>query len=87
MGEPKKNYVLGDRVLQKIAETIRHSFRAEDCVCRIGGDEFVVFMTHTGEKQKSLIVSKVNQINAELEDTKDGLPLVSVSVGIAHGRE
>ena len=78
---------MGDRILQKIANTIKHSFRAEDCICRIGGDEFVVFMNHASTQQKQLIVSRISRINAELSDTGDGLPAVSVSVGIAHGGE
>ena len=77
----------GDKVLQKIAEAIRHNFRAEDCACRIGGDEFVVFMVHTGDKQNDLIVSRIDRINDELANAGDGLPPVSVSAGIAHGDE
>ena len=75
----------GDRVLKKIADTIRHSFRAEDYACRIGGDEFVVFMAHTGEKQRKQIVSRIERINAELATSADGVPKMSVSVGIAFG--
>ncbi len=76
---------MGDKVLRRIADTIKRSFRTEDCVCRIGGDEFVVFMAHTGEKQRGLIVSRIDRINAELGRAMDDLPLISVSVGIAHG--
>lgn len=78
---------VGDRVLQKIAETVRHNFRSDDFVCRIGGDEFVVLMVHTDRQQDKLIVSKIRQINDELADTDDGLPAVSVSVGVAHGSQ
>lgn len=77
----------GDRVLCKIAETIRHNFRSDDFVCRIGGDEFVVIMVHTENSQEKLIVNKIGQINDELADTGDGLPAVSVSVGVAHGTQ
>lgn len=77
----------GDRVLQKIAETVKHNFRSDDFVCRIGGDEFVVLMVHTDRSQDKLIVSKIRQINEELADTGDGLPAVSVSVGVAHGSQ
>ena len=77
----------GDRVLGKIADTIRHSFRSEDHICRIGGDEFVVFLVHTDERQKQLIISRINRINAELSAPADGLPPISISVGIAHGRD
>lgn len=76
---------VGDRVLKRIAETVRHSFRPNDHVCRIGGDEFVVFMTHADESKKSLIVSRIRQINAELGREVDDVPPISVSVGIAFG--
>ena len=77
---------IGDRVLKKTAGTIAAYFRTDDCACRIGGDEFVVFMAHTGERQKQQIIDRVNRINVELGKTAGGLPPVSVSVGIAHGR-
>lgn len=72
-------------MLQKIAHTIRHCFRAEDCACRIGGDEFIVFMAHTSHEQNDLIVSRIERINAALMNTEDGLPPITVSAGIAHG--
>ena len=76
---------IGDRVLQKITESIRCVFRAEDYICRIGGDEFVVFMVNTIESQQKLIGHKVHSINRKLSDTSDGLPVISVSVGVAFG--
>ncbi len=82
-----RGHETGDRVLRKIADTIKHSFRTEDCICRIGGAEFVVFMAHTNGRQDDMIVSRINRINAELSNTADGLPPISVSVGIAHGGE
>lgn len=78
---------VGDKILQKIANTIKHNFRNDDYVCRIGGDEFVVFMVHADDEHKELIGSKVDRINEELEDTSDGLPSITVSVGIAHGKD
>ena len=75
----------GDRILQKITESIRSVFRAEDYICRIGGDEFVVFMVNTIESQRKLIDHKVHSINRKLSDTSDGLPAASVSVGVAFG--
>ena len=77
----------GDKVLQKIAETIRHNFRSDDYVCRVGGDEFVVFMVHADLQQNRLIRLKIRQINDELANTEDGLPPISISAGIAHGSE
>ena len=76
---------IGDKVLQKIADTLTHHFRSEDYVCRIGGDEFVVFMLHSDEKQRGLIEKKIRRINEELTRADDGVPAITVSVGAAHG--
>ena len=75
----------GDRVLKKVACVVSNIFRSDDYVCRIGGDEFVVFMVHSNLSQRELIESKVKHINAQLANTEDGLPNMSVSVGVAHG--
>ena len=77
----------GDRVLIKLADTIKKHFRPDDFVCRIGGDEFIVFMLHFPEKNDDIIAQKINSINSALENTEDGLPALSISVGIVHGSE
>lgn len=78
---------VGDKVLQKVATAITKVFRADDYVCRIGGDEFVAIMLHANRAHKSLIDDKVRRINDALGDTSDGLPAVSVSAGAAFGDE
>ncbi len=77
----------GDRVLVKLVQVLKSVFRDDDCICRVGGDEFVVFMVHSVGKQRRLIESKIEQINRELENTDDGLPGISISVGIVHGED
>ena len=76
---------MGDKALKKTAQVIKNNFRADDYVCRIGGDEFVVFMVHADPENKKLIESKVNQINLELADDSDGVQAFSVSAGASHG--
>ena len=75
----------GDRVLQKTAEAIQHSFRAVDYICRLGGDEFVVILTQADVRNETQIARRIDRINKELQNPDDGLPPTSVSVGIAHG--
>ena len=77
----------GDKVLIKLVKVLKSNFRSDDYVCRIGGDEFVVFMVHTSENQQNLITSKIREINRELSESDDGLPPVTISVGIVHGTE
>ena len=78
---------MGDKVLKKLGKTLINNFRSDDYVCRIGGDEFVVFMVHSAPRQHKLITNKITQINNDLADTDDGVVGVSISVGIAHGSE
>ena len=76
-------HAMGDRILQKVAELLRGSFRSVDVLCRIGGDEFAVIMTRVNNSMKQLVMSKMNHINDMLQHPDDGLPAVSLSVGVA----
>ena len=78
---------MGDKVLVKMVNTLRGNFRRDDHICRIGGDEFIVFMVHASQNSEALIGKKIENINKELKDTSDGLPPISTSVGIVHGSE
>ena len=77
----------GDAVLRKIANTLIANFRSDDYICRIGGDEFMVLMVHISKDVRHLIENKVIQINRELSNADDGLPPVTVSVGVALCRD
>ena len=76
---------VGDRVLQKLARTMTRYFRSDDYICRIGGDEFVILMLHTDPSQAKQINDRLSRLNQALLDTSDGLPAVTVSVGVTHG--
>ena len=75
----------GDNVLIKLVRALKNNFRSDDYICRIGGDEIVVFMVHVPAAQRQQIILKIREVNRDLANTDDGLPPVSVSAGIAHG--
>ena len=78
---------MGDEVIKRAARVIHDSFRSQDYVCRIGGDEFAVIMIRSDSSMKELITRKVNLINEKLSNINDaGVPPVSCSVGVAFGR-
>ena len=76
-------HAVGDRVLKRVAELMRASFRSVDILCRIGGDEFVVVMTRVNSSLSALVREKIERMNDLLQHPKDDLPPVSLSVGVA----
>ncbi|MCR5405023.1 MAG: GGDEF domain-containing protein [Butyrivibrio sp.] len=78
---------IGDSVLIRVAKTLSDHFRSDDYVCRIGGDEFAVFMVHADSTQQKLIEDKLRQINFELAKKDENQSCTSISVGIAHGSQ
>ncbi len=78
---------VGDAILKKLVRVLKTKFRSDDYICRVGGDEFVVFMIHTTEMKKELMAQKIEDINNTLEKSDDGLPATSVSVGIVKGTD
>lgn len=77
-------HILGDRVLVNIMSHVRHMFREEDIVGRIGGDEFIVFMSHVNtqadiaKKAARLCTAFQNRYRAEDIEIE-----VTGSIGIA----
>ncbi len=80
-------HLMGDNVLVAFAKTLRESAGEENSVCRIGGDEFVVFLNDDYSEAKireiarNLIASIEFEINKML-DFEEELK-ISVSIGIA----
>jgi diguanylate cyclase (GGDEF)-like protein len=50
----------GDEVLKNVALLLSLSFRQEDIVSRIGGDEFAVLLPNTGAPEVKLIIERMN---------------------------
>ena len=76
-------HTVGDRVLKRVADLLKTSFRSVDVLCRIGGDEFAVIMTRANSSMSQLVMNKMNRVNDILQHPKDDLPPVSLSVGVA----
>ena len=76
---------VGDRVLKRVAALLQGAFRSEDYVCRIGGDEFAVIMVHAGSALRELVRGKYENVSRALREPAEGLPPVTLSVGVAFG--
>jgi diguanylate cyclase (GGDEF)-like protein len=74
---------VGDAALRRVATALTNRFRANDCVARIGGDEFAVLLRETGVENLSAIRQKAEALNRDLAEPQNGLPALSLSIGVA----
>ncbi len=80
---------MGDRVLQEVARRLTETVRAEDVVCRYGGEEFVTILPGATEE---LARVRAEAFRAQLTTvglTAQGstLPPVTISAGVAMARD
>jgi len=72
-------HATGDTVLRVIATNIKMHLRKTDMVARVGGDEFVVLLTETGQQTAPIAFSKMQRALAkEMEENGWASLLASV---------
>lgn len=76
-------YEIGDRVLKKVANCLRRNFPSRDYLFHLGGDEFAVLILEMEAAQYEIFEKRIAKINALLQEPDDGLPVLSISVGVA----
>lgn len=74
----------GDLVLQTLSRELKNTFRNDDIVCRLGGDEFLVICPNTDLKGGMHIAETARQKVSELEvETSHQVWIGSISIGVA----
>lgn len=73
-------HAAGDRLLRSVADELRKTFRQDDIIARIGGDEFAILLPKTDEEQARRLKERL--ISRLSENTVEELPL-SVACGWA----
>lgn len=71
----------GDRVLIRVAETLRSALRADDLVGRLGGDEFLVLLRNVSKRE--ILEIKLDTIRELLFQRVSEDKVVSCSLGAA----
>ncbi len=70
----------GDEILKKTAEILKISLREEDILARQGGDEFVILLPQTDNKEAKKVLKRIR--NNAKKTNKDDIP-VSIALGTA----
>jgi diguanylate cyclase (GGDEF)-like protein/PAS domain S-box-containing protein len=75
-------HVAGDQLIKVAADLLKDSFRPDDLVARIGGDEFAVLLLQTDENTAALALERIREAEKCLRD--DNGPIqVRFSLGSA----
>jgi diguanylate cyclase (GGDEF)-like protein len=69
----------GDRLLRRIANTIRTNIRSMDAIARLGGDEFAILLPETGPAAAGVALRKIQ--HRLLEMTRSEAQPVGFSIG------
>jgi diguanylate cyclase (GGDEF)-like protein len=75
-------HAAGDELIRRAAQILEESFRSEDIVARVGGDEFAVLLPGVGVEQVEMALQRVRCAVAEAEPVV-GRCRLSVSLGYA----
>jgi diguanylate cyclase (GGDEF)-like protein len=74
----------GDSVLKKFSEILKTNSRRSDICGRIGGEEFLLILTHTTQENARVVIERIRRaLEATKFDFKGGSLTVTASFGLA----
>lgn len=73
-------HAYGDKLLKKIADILKESFRTEDLVARWGGDEFSILLPNTSYQTAQQIIDRVYK---KCKEHSKSTMVLSISMGIS----
>ncbi|MCT4583462.1 MAG: diguanylate cyclase [Peptostreptococcaceae bacterium] len=71
----------GDQVLRELATSIEKNIRQTDVFARWGGEEFIIFLSHTNESNAFNVADKLRKIIEE--ETTEKLKEITLSLGVS----
>ncbi len=77
----RHGHLTGDAVLTAVAQDVRQSLRPYDAACRIGGEEFAVILPRSGSGDAMEVAERIRTLVGLA--TREGLPGVTISLGVA----
>lgn len=74
---------IGDEALIAVARALKENIRDSDLLARFGGEEFVIVLPHTSQKDARLVAEKLRQTVNTRSVAAMGERRISISVGVA----
>ncbi|HEY1808448.1 MAG TPA: diguanylate cyclase [Acidobacteriaceae bacterium] len=77
-------HAAGDAALMHVADCLKASVRVSDTVARLAGDEFIVLLPGLSTRSDAeMIARKINNHISSTSAGLDGIPTITVSIGVA----
>jgi diguanylate cyclase (GGDEF)-like protein len=74
---------IGDEALVAVANTLKENIRESDMLARFGGEEFVVILPHTTQKDAMIVAEKLRLAIASRTIASMGDHKITISIGVA----
>lgn len=72
----------GDTVLRQLGQLLRQNCRHEDFAARFGGEEFIMYLSHTTAEEALELAERLRQIVAQADMLENRHP-VTISIGLS----
>jgi diguanylate cyclase (GGDEF)-like protein len=84
-----RGHLVGDKVLERVAEVLLESTRPTDSVFRYGGDEFIVVLPDTGIDDATLVSENLNKYlrDCSMMDLALSRGFQTASIGVSSSEE
>ncbi len=74
---------IGDEALIRVAKSLKEHIRDSDLLARFGGEEFVLILPHTPQKDAMIVAEKLRKTIASLVIESMGDHKITISIGVA----
>ena len=76
-------HVVGDRLLQAVADRLKNCLRVTDTLCRLGGDEFIALLPDTPPQDAECVANKIINAFEDAFTIDDKTIVTQTSIGIS----
>lgn len=78
-------HLKGDETLKALTDILKHTFRSQDLIGRLGGDEFLVFVK--GVNTREILDHRMEELFQRLADTSEFCLACSAGISFANGKD